>query len=322
VRWSGTLPAGKKTNAMLAVEDLFPTLLKLTGVSPPQGVLLDGKDFSACLTGDAPSPRQERCWLWITCDSIRTERHKLIRFADHRELYDLQSDPAESKNLAAEQKDLAADLERRLNQWQKSVPIYPSHVAIADDAPLKPEPAGDVLEVRAVREEGAAPQPLGLQLGQCERFAIGSGDRIEYDLLLAPDSASQGVRLAISPPLNRKKAARGAAIDEDDDSPAAATGDERAGQKWTRRSLGLANFGGKMLNGAWLIVDAKQPATYHMYLDNVVVRRADGSVIPLYRDGKPPEQRNRQASSPAGYSQVAVEAIEVAKVSAAGEPQR
>ena len=42
-----------------------PSLLKLTGVATPKDVLLDGKDFSACLTGDAPSPRQQRCWLWI-----------------------------------------------------------------------------------------------------------------------------------------------------------------------------------------------------------------------------------------------------------------
>jgi arylsulfatase A-like enzyme len=319
VRWSGTLQAGKRTNAMLAAEDLFPTLLKLTGTLAPQGVALDGKDFSACLTGDAPSPREQRCWLWIDCDSIRTARYKLIRFADHRELYDLQNDAAESRNIVRERAEVAADLERRLNEWQASVPIYPSHVALQGDGALAAKPAGDVLEVRAVRdkkEPGAPPQPLGILLGQCERFAIGSGDRLEYDLLVAPDSASQGVRISINPPVTKKKAQRSRAIDADeegaggDDGAGAAAGGDAA-RRWSRRSFGLANYGGKMLNSVWLTVDARQPAKYLLYLDNVIVRRADGSVVEVYRDGAPAEQRqNREAP---GYSQVSVKVVDAAK---------
>jgi arylsulfatase A-like enzyme len=305
IRWTGTLPTGK-CRAMLAAEDLFPTLLTLTDVPAPQNVTLDGKDFSRCLTHDEPSPREQRCWLWVDCDSIRTARYKLIRFADRRELYDVQHDVAESNNLIKEQPDVAADLERRLNQWQASVPIYPSHVALHDADALKPQPTGDVLEVRAVREGKGAAQSLGMVLGSCEQFPIRSGDRLEYDLLVAPDSTAEGVRISLTPPAAKKKrAAQGGAIDgEDGAGPSADAGDApNAKRQWRRRGFGLANFGGKMQSSVWLIIDGKKPAKYHLYLDNVVIRRADGSVIELYREGKP-AQKNREAP---GFSLEAVD---------------
>jgi hypothetical protein len=316
MRWTGTLEAGKQSKAMVAAEDLFPTLLKMTALAPPQGVLLDGRDFSGCLTGDAPSPREHRCWLWTDCDSIRTARYKMIRFADHRELYDLQNDVAEGTNIAAGEKDLADDLERKLDAWQASVPIYPSHVPVRGVRSLKPAPADDALEVRAVRDgkggAGAA-QPLGLLLGQCERFPIRSGDRIEYDVLVAGDSSSAGVSISIIPPLTRKKAARGGAIDAEQYGAAGAVSPEERAVKrqWTRRTLGLANFGGKMLDSVWLNIDVAKPASYHLYVDNVVIRRADDSVVEIYREGKPHEQR--RGLSPA-FSQVS---IKVAQASSA-----
>jgi len=51
-------------------------------------------------------------------------------------------------------------------------------------------------------------------------------------------------------------------------------------------------------------------AEYRIYLDNIVVRRADGSVVELYRDG--PYKRGFKKSK--AYPNASVKAVPLAKV--------
>jgi hypothetical protein len=52
-------------------------------------------------------------------------------------------------------------------------------------------------------------------------------------------------------------------------------------------------------------------AKYHLYLDNVIVRRADGTTIDFYRDGKAPPAKPRDAAEDWTAS---INAIPLAKV--------
>jgi arylsulfatase A-like enzyme len=296
IRWTGHLQPGTKTKAMLAAPDLFPTLLKMADVALPKNVLLDGRDFSACLTSRAPSPRDEYYWLWIDCDAIRTARYKLVRYADRTELYDLQNDIAEANDIAKEQPQIAADLEQRLDAWEASVPIYPSHVAVKDAQSVKPQPAGDVLEVIARPDRrSTGKQILGLTLGSCERFSIGSGDRLEFDILFARDSATDGVSVELAHPARQKQRGRLKATFADDDGGTGVAERQREGQ-WSHRAIGLANRAGRMLDSLWLGLEGNRAAEFHLYLDNVVIRRADGTTIDFYRDGEVPHQKSREAA--------------------------
>jgi arylsulfatase A-like enzyme len=290
IRWTGHFNAGTKTAAMLAAPDLFPTLLRLANVPLPENVLLDGRDFSACLTGDAPSPRDEYCWLWLDCDAIRTASHKFIRYADRKELYDLEKDPAEATDIAAHEPQLAAELEKRLDAWEASVPIYPTHVPVKGADSIKPSPSGDVLEIIA-RQGGQSSrrQPIGLILGTCERFPIASGDRLEFDMLIARDSATMGVGVDLTHPARAKKRAR---LQANLAGGPGAGARQRRGQ-WSHNVIGLANRGGRMMDTVWLGLVAGRPAEYRLYIDNLIVRRADGSAIEIYRDGNAPQQTNR-----------------------------
>jgi len=95
--------------------DLAPTLLDLAGAHRPDGAPpIQGRSWKPLLDGSAKEWR--RSWLYEyffepgfaatpTMQGVRTERWKYVRYPNVRdsdELYDLQSDPGEMRNLAGE----------------------------------------------------------------------------------------------------------------------------------------------------------------------------------------------------------------------------
>lgn len=192
IRWPGHIQGGRRTDELLGVEDLFPTLLALTGVPRPQGVKFDGFDASRVLLEGASSPRESYCWIWTNHDSIRTRRWKLLRWRDRKELYDLDTDPAESNNLVDQRPEVARQLEAKLDAWEASIQCYPSHIPAKRDRPAKAAPEGDVLEVRIKRRAGRRAAPLQFTLAAADLFQLNPGDRLEYDMLVARGSTEGG----------------------------------------------------------------------------------------------------------------------------------
>jgi uncharacterized sulfatase len=58
VRWPGTVPAGHVSSAPAGTIDVFPTLLKITGVSLPDDRIIDGRDIMPLLTSHEASPHE------------------------------------------------------------------------------------------------------------------------------------------------------------------------------------------------------------------------------------------------------------------------
>jgi choline-sulfatase len=116
---------GAKCGRPAELLDIFPTLLELAGFPPRPD--LEGHSLVPQLQ-DASAPRP---WPAITTHNhdnhgIRSERWRYIRYADgSEELYDMEADPNEWRNLAADAK--FADVKRDLAGWlpqvnQKPVP--------------------------------------------------------------------------------------------------------------------------------------------------------------------------------------------------------
>jgi arylsulfatase A-like enzyme len=118
------IPAGKSSNALTYLFDIFPTVCELTGAPVPGGV--EGKSLAPIWAGRSTSVRDT---LFTTYEdlmrSVRDERWKLIRYPqlNHTQLFDLQSDPDELHNLAAnpEQVERVKALTVELQAWQKKV---------------------------------------------------------------------------------------------------------------------------------------------------------------------------------------------------------
>jgi arylsulfatase A-like enzyme len=97
------IAADKRSDAMCYLFDVMPTLGKLCGIATPQGS--NGREFSSVLKD--PS-QQARPFLMFGYKSIQKAlsdgRWKLIRYphVDRTQLFDLQSDPFETKDLSGE----------------------------------------------------------------------------------------------------------------------------------------------------------------------------------------------------------------------------
>jgi arylsulfatase A-like enzyme len=138
VRWPGHVPAGRvdETSLMNGV-DLLPTFCKLAGAVLP-GERLDGEDMSECFLGKSVARKSAMLWEYGRNEAfgyprgrdrspnvaIRDRNWKLLVNADgsQRELYDLETNRNETRNLAKENSQLADQLAERALHWRKSLP--------------------------------------------------------------------------------------------------------------------------------------------------------------------------------------------------------
>jgi arylsulfatase A-like enzyme len=127
ISWPGRIRAAR-SDALVSLIDLLPTLCDLTGVPPPADV--DGLSLRPVLI---PSPRSaprvremvfaeyygKQSWR-VPIRMVRTARWKYVRYLGYgEELYDLDADPGELRNLAGEASARAerARLARELDEW-------------------------------------------------------------------------------------------------------------------------------------------------------------------------------------------------------------
>ncbi len=109
--------------------DIYPTLLELAGLPPNE--VLQGHS----LVPQLKDPATEREWPAITTHNhdnhgVRTVRWRFIQYADGtEELYDMEADPNEFKNLAGDPAYL--DTLKELRQWlpESNVPPAPNSAA-------------------------------------------------------------------------------------------------------------------------------------------------------------------------------------------------
>ncbi|HEY3860552.1 MAG TPA: sulfatase-like hydrolase/transferase [Verrucomicrobiae bacterium] len=141
VRWPGHVPAGRvdDTTIMHAV-DFFPMFCKLAGADLPANAAFDGENLLASFFGQSMARHKPLFWEYgrntngfdfprIARDrspnvSVREGKWKLLVNADGSglELYDLNADRDESKNIAAENSEVAQRLKAEALAWRKSLP--------------------------------------------------------------------------------------------------------------------------------------------------------------------------------------------------------
>lgn len=136
IAWPGRIPSGKVTDFPTITPDLYPTLLDLTGVPNAPAHTVDGVSLAALLQGGPAPVRTSIYWHYPHYHSggatpygaVRSGNWKWIEYDEPGrppELYDLQSDPGESTNRAAQNSSEAKRLSADLAAWRERVGAQP-----------------------------------------------------------------------------------------------------------------------------------------------------------------------------------------------------
>lgn len=134
IRWPGRVRAGTVTDVPVIGTDFYPTFLEMAGARPPVGQPMDGRSLLPLLTGGT-LPERDLFWhfpAYLEADQstmgpwrttpvsvVRRGGYKLMHFFedDRWELYDLDRDVAESRNLANERPAQVSALRTTLQAW-------------------------------------------------------------------------------------------------------------------------------------------------------------------------------------------------------------
>ncbi len=143
-RWPTKIPAGTVCNEMATTMDILPTLAGLAGAKPPQDRHVDGHDIWPLLSGQpgAETPHQAFFYYaFVHLQAVRSGRWKLVlprparppwtswsaRMIDavaEPELYDLEADVGEQKDVAGEQPEVVAELMRLVTDARADLGDY------------------------------------------------------------------------------------------------------------------------------------------------------------------------------------------------------
>ena len=116
-RWVGVIPAGRVSSHPWAHWDVLPTLAEIAGAHAPGG--LDGMSMARALRGEPQPAHSFLYWEFHERgfqQAVRMGRWKAVRVkaGDPIELYDLEADPHEQRNVAAENPKVVSDIEAYL----------------------------------------------------------------------------------------------------------------------------------------------------------------------------------------------------------------
>jgi arylsulfatase A-like enzyme len=109
---------GKAVHEIVSTVDIYPTLVELSRLEMPHQT--DGKSLVPLLKGDLFNWENASYGYYRNGISLRTERYRLTRYFRKAEptieLYDHQSDPNETKNIAADHPEI---IESLMPLWEK-----------------------------------------------------------------------------------------------------------------------------------------------------------------------------------------------------------
>lgn len=122
-RWPDRLPAGALCDEPLWAMDLLPMIVSAAGGRLPGDRILDGRDPTRALSGQAASPHEALFFHYGSASAMREGGYKLFRrnAASPWELFDLRSDPGETANLAASDPEQLRAMSQSFDRWWDTV---------------------------------------------------------------------------------------------------------------------------------------------------------------------------------------------------------
>jgi arylsulfatase A-like enzyme len=125
VSWPGKIAEGTVSDEIVHLIDLLPTLVRAAGGRVDPAWHVDGTNLLPVWIAGAPAPDRTLFWEWRSEGSWQLAalrgRMKLVVTGEEKpELYDVVSDPAERRDLAAQDPGLVRQLRNGIDEWLKT----------------------------------------------------------------------------------------------------------------------------------------------------------------------------------------------------------
>ncbi len=131
IKWPGVTKAGSVCHEPVTSTDFYPTMLQMAGLPPRPRQHVDGLSLVPLLKGGKTLDREAIFWHYphyhgsgsTPAAAVRAGRYKLIQwFEDDRvELYDLEKDPGERRDLSRELPEVRERLLALMRNWREQV---------------------------------------------------------------------------------------------------------------------------------------------------------------------------------------------------------
>lgn len=282
----GGLNQGKTFEGDFGYLDVYPTLSAMAGVKDKALSKIDGKDFSKEILTNTKKEGRYKNWVWRQQGAVKNDKWKLIYNLQSMQLYDLENDISETNNLAKKHPSIVAELKLEHEKFLKKNNCNPTYV-IPKNENIKPKPQGDVLEFYAEQIKKVQNPRKGMRfvfsIGYPKDKNVLPGDVIEYDICVAKDGREDGFYYTPtrgwSPMFIQNTG-------YDQFGRLQTTAPKVIGGKgvWEHRVIGVGNVNPLRIPFNVMALVGKNEGLYHFYIDNLIVRREDGSKIVLWQD--------------------------------------
>ncbi len=153
VRWPGHVPAGRVSDAIFCTLDFLPTIAALAGFEVPTDRIIDGVDQTNLLLGNSDTGGRDHYHYFCQNElqAVRRGPWKLV-LADHKkfygyvddrgsgktELYNLDADIGESKNVAEQNPEKVKQLQEFANAFRWPEEILEHRIGLPRSPARKP----------------------------------------------------------------------------------------------------------------------------------------------------------------------------------------
>jgi arylsulfatase A-like enzyme len=121
VSWPGKIKANQVSHETVMTMDFFPTIAGLAGAPLPTHQKIDGVNLSPLLMKGQQIDKRTLFWRKGNAKAVRRGPWKMVVRGNQSELYNLDDDIGEQKNLANDKPELVVELTKALTRWEKEV---------------------------------------------------------------------------------------------------------------------------------------------------------------------------------------------------------
>ena len=146
MKWPGRITGGTRTNNVVSVLDVYPTLSDLVNIPMLNKKPLDGQSRLGAIINSGQDLRNGD--LYFASNSpifnkyhlaVLEEKWKLVQIIDHKSqsteienfLFDIISDPEEEKNLVKDYPSRVKNMSEKIRKWRSNHPINGVRVALS-----------------------------------------------------------------------------------------------------------------------------------------------------------------------------------------------